>query len=179
MGGISLKMTPDIKAIDRAKAEISELSAVISGIVAENMAELVRQSPQRSGAYVASWYVGTGDGGGVKQPGAPPEGTWYFEGSRPAIEIALGTIRNFQVQFTYRYKVISEMPWIKISNPVEYADAAAMQSGRRKELFPGDPGNPSSAGLFAMFTGSLSAVMSKPIYVGKGTWNYYKNYKAV
>lgn len=180
---ISLKYTPNTKVWNKAREEINQLSGVIAGIVAESMSELVRNSPQMTGDYVASWYVGTVPGGGEwKSPGElPPPGEYYYRGSEPAITAALQTVRRFQDSYSSRYSQVtsvSGLPSIHINNPVSYSEAAAHQSGRSPgKYWDDDPGNPGTTRVFANAMSQLTAVLSKRIYVGMDTWKFYYHYR--
>jgi len=170
-----MKFTPDLKLANKFKEDIAELGAVLAGMVAMEMEELIRESPQRYGSYVASWYVGSG-GGGEKTVKEPPEGTWYSQGSEPAVSKALSTVRRFKAQFS-GYGAVQQIPMITVTNPVSYADAAQSQEGRKPNSgYAGDPGNTGSAGHFGRFEGRMRARLAKRIYVGSSTWKIYRDY---
>lgn len=154
-----------------------EINAVMAGIMLSQFDDLLLGSAQRSGEYVANFRISVGYGtDGFQKVDKWSRTNWYAMGYAKAINIAKS--HNTGVKAAARGGSIfgGSTGRVVLHNLSEHADDAASQPGRPKgKLNPDDPGNVGSEGALGKFITEVTAITSRRIYVGKGTWNMYRD----
>jgi hypothetical protein len=154
-----------------------EINAVMAGIMLSQFDDLLMGSAQRSGEYVANFRIAVGYGmDGYQAMPAWRKDNWFAKGYAEAINIAKA--HNSGVKAAARGGGIfgASTGRVVLHNLSEHAEEAAGQEGRPAgTINADDPGNVGSDAALQKFKDAVTAITSKRIYVGKGTWNMYRD----
>jgi len=168
---IRMSFKPDklwYKELEQAK---SELAAVVAGIMLSQFRELLMDASQRSGNYVANFRVGVAGevAPSIKKEERSKE-NWYIRGSMASVNQALAANRGVKsLARSTGGAAMGFVPVITLENEVPYAeDVEAGVPGVRPE-------NEGGPGAVERFAARVTAITSQRIYVGRGTWNMYRD----
>lgn len=148
-----------------------ELAAVTAGIMLSEFKELLLDASQRTGTYVANFRIGVAGevAPSIKKDDRGKE-NWYIRGSMASVNQALAANRGVKsLARSTGGAAMGFVPVITLENDTPYAeDVEAGIPGVRPE-------NEGGPGAVSRFAGRVEAITSKRIYVGRGTWNMYRD----
>jgi hypothetical protein len=146
----------------------SEAALVFAGQVSRAFRELLYDSPQRYGSYVASWRMSAGraESGGFEQwPYREPD-QWYAAGATPAIGHALAASSGLTAGLpSYLSTTSAIFPIITVYNDTPYA--SSVESGPLREE------NQGHEMAFAKFKENLFDLLHTPVEEGSPQWLSY------
>lgn len=160
----------------------TEVVSVLAGMMLSQLNNLLGNAAQRSGNYVANFRITVnGEGGAFDQNfDYRPRRDWFAAGFTEAIAAAKRGNSGVQALARFAGSFSPGSAIVALENEVEYAEDVEAQQGRPAGSgYPGDPGNPNSAGAVGEFAAAVTGLTSRRIYVGKGTWQMYRDYDNV